>query len=246
MAEMTEKKGESPIIQVKNLYKVYQVGETKVFALNGVSFSLNKGEFCAVVGPSGSGKSTLLNMMAGLEKPSKGEIIIAGTHIEKMTEKQLVTFRRQNVGFIFQSYNLIKTMNAVENVAMPLTFRGVPKKIRTEKAKKYLKLVGLEKQMDHMANEMSGGQQQRVGIARALVVDPRIIFADEPTGNLDSKTTMDVLRLMRRIVKERKQTLIMVTHDNHLAGFADKQIHIVDGKILKIEEQHHEDEEELK
>ena len=246
MAEMTEKKGESPIIQVKNLYKVYQVGETKVFALNGVSFSLNKGEFCAVVGPSGSGKSTLLNMMAGLEKPSKGEIIIAGTHIEKMTEKQLVTFRRQNVGFIFQSYNLIKTINAVENVAMPLTFRGVPKKIRTEKAKKYLKLVGLEKQMDHMANEMSGGQQQRVGIARALVVDPRIIFADEPTGNLDSKTTMDVLRLMRRIVKERKQTLIMVTHDNHLAGFADKQIHIVDGKILKIEEQHHEDEEELK
>ena len=246
MAEMTEKKGESPIIQVKNLYKVYQVGETKVFALNGVSFSLNKGEFCAVVGPSGSGKSTLLNMMAGLEKPSKGEIIIAGTHIEKMTEKQLVTFRRQNVGFIFQSYNLIKTMNAVENVAMPLTFRGVPKKIRTEKAKKYLKLVGLEKQMDHMANEMSGGQQQRVGIARALVVDPRILFADEPTGNLDSKTTMDVLRLMRRIVKERKQTLIMVTHDNHLAGFADKQIHIVDGKILKIEEQHHEDEEELK
>ena len=217
-----------------------------MFALNGVSFSLNKGEFCAVVGPSGSGKSTLLNMMAGLEKPSKGEIIIAGTPIEKMTEKQLVTFRRQNVGFIFQSYNLIKTMNAVENVAMPLTFRGVPKKIRTEKAKKYLKLVGLEKQMDHMANEMSGGQQQRVGIARALVVDPRIIFADEPTGNLDSKTTMDVLRLMRRIVKERKQTLIMVTHDNHLAGFADKQIHIVDGKILKIEEQHHEDEEELK
>ena len=243
MTETTEKK-ESPIIQVKNLYKVYRVGETKVFALNGVSFSLNKGEFCAVVGPSGSGKSTLLNMMAGLEKPTKGEIIIAGTHIEKMTEKELVTFRRQNVGFIFQSYNLIKTMNAVENVAMPLSFRGVPKKIRVEKAKKYLKLVGLEKQMDHMANEMSGGQQQRVAIARALVMDPRIIFADEPTGNLDSKTTMDVLQLMRRIVRERKQTLIMVTRDNHLAGFADKQIHIVDGKILKIEEKQHEDEEE--
>ncbi len=246
MAEETVKKGESPIIQVKNLYKVYRVGESKVFALNGVSFSLNKGEFCAVVGPSGSGKSTLLNMMAGLEKPSRGEIVIAGTHIEKMTERQLVTFRRQNVGFIFQSYNLLKTMNAVENVALPLTFRGVPKKVRTEKAKKYLKLVGLEKQMNHMANEMSGGQQQRVGIARALVVDPRIIFADEPTGNLDSRTTMDVLKLMRRIVRERQQTLIMVTHDNHLASFADKQIHIVDGKILKIEEQYHEDEEELK
>ncbi len=246
MAEETVKKGEAPIIQVKNLYKVYRVGESKVFALNGVSFSLNKGEFCAVVGPSGSGKSTLLNMMAGLEKPSRGEIVIAGTHIEKMTERQLVTFRRQNVGFIFQSYNLLKTMNAVENVALPLTFRGVPKKVRTEKAKKYLKLVGLEKQMNHMANEMSGGQQQRVGIARALVVDPRIIFADEPTGNLDSRTTMDVLKLMRRIVRERQQTLIMVTHDNHLASFADKQIHIVDGKILKIEEQYHEDEEELK
>ena len=184
-------------------------------------------------------------MMAGLEKPSKGEIIIAGTHIERMTEKELVTFRRENVGFIFQSYNLLKTMNAVENVALPLSFRGIPKKIRLEKARKYLKLVGLEKQMNHMANEMSGGQQQRVGIARALVVNPRIIFADEPTGNLDSKTTKEVLKLMRRIVREQKQTLIMVTHDNYLAGFADKQIHIVDGKILKIEEQHHEDEEEL-
>ncbi len=245
MEEETEKKKESPIIQVRNLYKIYRVGETKVFALNGVDFSLQRGEFCAVVGPSGSGKSTLLNMMAGLEKPSKGEIIIAGTHIERMTEKELVTFRRENVGFIFQSYNLLKTMNAVENVALPLSFRGVPKKERLELARKYLKLVGLEKQMNHMANEMSGGQQQRVGIARALVVNPRIIFADEPTGNLDSRTTKDVLNLMRRIVRKRKQTLIMVTHDNYLAGFADKQIHIVDGKILKIEEQHHEDEEEL-
>ena len=245
ITETTEKKKEPPIIRVKNLYKVYRVGESKVFALNGVDFSLNRGEFCAVVGPSGSGKSTLLNMMAGLEKPSKGEIIIAGTHIERMTEKELVTFRRENVGFIFQSYNLLKTMNAVENVALPLSFRGIPKKIRLEKARKYLKLVGLEKQMNHMANEMSGGQQQRVGIARALVVNPRMIVADEPTGNLDSKTTKEVLKLMRRIVREQKQTLIMVTHDNYLAGFADKQIHIVDGKILKIEEQHHEDEEEL-
>ena len=134
MAENTEKRT-PPIIQVRNLYKVYRVGESKVFALNGVTFSLNRGEFCAVVGPSGSGKSTLLNMMAGLEKPSKGEIVIAGTHIERMTERELVTFRRENVGFIFQSYNLIKTMNAVENVAMPLTFRGVPKKIRMERAR---------------------------------------------------------------------------------------------------------------
>ncbi len=231
-----------PIIRVKNLYKIYRVGETKVYALGGVDFTMYKGEFCAIVGPSGSGKSTLLNMLAGLEKPSKGEIIIAGKHMEKMNENQLVGFRRENVGFIFQSYNLLQTLNAVENVALPLSFRGVPKKIRNEKAKKYLKLVGLEKQMKHMANEMSGGQQQRVGIARALVVKPKIIFADEPTGNLDSKTTMEVLALMRRIVREQNQTLVMVTHDNHLATYADRQFHIVDGRIFKIEEQHHREE----
>nr|WP_077610693.1 ABC transporter ATP-binding protein [Clostridium sp. Marseille-P2415] len=236
--------GKTPMIQVKNLYKVYKVGNTKVYALNGVDFTIYKGEFCAIVGPSGSGKSTLLNMMAGLEKPSKGEIVIAGKHIEKLSENQLVSFRRKHVGFIFQSYNLLKTMNAVENVALPMSFRGVPRKIRNEKAKEYVKLVGLEKQMKHMANEMSGGQQQRVGIARALAVDPQIIFADEPTGNLDSKTTKEILGLMQRIVKEQNQTLVMVTHDNYIAKFADRQFHIVDGKIFKIEEQHHEDTKE--
>lgn len=240
---MIDKK--TPMIQVKDLYKIYKVGTNKVYALNGVDFTMYKGEFCAIVGPSGSGKSTLLNMLAGLEKPSKGEIVIAGKHMEKMNENQLVSFRRQNVGFIFQSYNLIQTLNAMENVALPLSFRGIPKKVRNEKAKEYLKLVGLEKQMKHRANAMSGGQQQRVGIARALVVNPKIIFADEPTGNLDSKTTMEVLKLMRKIVREQNQTLVMVTHDNHLATFADRQFHIVDGKILKIEEQHHEEEEEI-
>ena len=184
---MEEKK--IPVIRVKNLYKIYQVGTNKVYALNGVDFTMYRGEFCAIVGPSGSGKSTLLNMLAGLEKPTKGEIIIAGKHMERMDENQLVQFRRENVGFIFQSYNLLKTLNAVENVALPLSFRGVPKKIRNARAEEYLKLVGLEKQMKHMANAMSGGQQQRVGIARALVVDPKIIFADEPTGNLDCPGT---------------------------------------------------------
>ena len=233
----------TPIIEVKDLYKIYKVGHTKVYALNGVDFTMYKGEFCAIVGPSGSGKSTLLNMLAGLEKPTKGEIVIAKTHIEKLTENQLVAFRRKHVGFIFQSYNLLQTMNAVENVALPLSFRGIPRKVRNEKAVKYLKLVGLEKQMKHMANEMSGGQQQRVGIARALAVDPQIIFADEPTGNLDSKTTMEVLKLMRKIVREQHQTLVMVTHDNHIASFADRQFHIVAGKILKIEERHHSEED---
>ena len=231
-----DQKEESAVIRVKDLYKIYRVGETKVRALNGVSFEIPKGEFVAIVGTSGSGKSTLLNMLAGLEKPTKGEILIGNVHIEKLTEKQLVAFRREKVGFIFQSYNLLGTMNAVENVALPLSFRGVPRGRRREMAEKYLKMVGLEKVGDHMPNQMSGGQQQRVGIARALVVHPEIIFADEPTGNLDSHTTMDVLKLMQRIVREQNQTLVMVTHDNHLAAYADRIFHIIDGKIVKIEE----------
>lgn len=233
----------TPMIRVKNLVKIYRVGTNKVYALDGVDFTMYQGEFCAIVGPSGSGKSTLLNMLAGLEKPSRGEIVIAGRHMERMNENQLVAFRRENVGFIFQSYNLLQTLNAVENVALPLSFRGIPRKVRNARAEKYLKLVGLEKQMRHMANAMSGGQQQRVGIARALVVKPKIIFADEPTGNLDSKTTMEVLELMRRIVREQHQTLVMVTHDNQIASYADRQFHIVDGKILKIEEREHYENE---
>lgn len=229
-------KKREPVIRVKNLYKIYRVGETKVKALNGVDFTMYRGEFCAIVGTSGSGKSTLLNMLAGLEKPTKGEIVIAGRHIETLTENQLVAFRREKIGFIFQSYNLLGTMNAVENVALPLSFQGMPRKKRLELAEKYLKLVGLEKVADHMPNQMSGGQQQRVGIARALVVHPQIIFADEPTGNLDSHTTMDVLKLMQKIVREQNQTLIMVTHDDHLATYADRIFHIIDGKIVKIEE----------
>ena len=174
-------------------------------------------------------------MLAGLEKPTKGEILIGNVHIEKLTEKQLVAFRREKVGFIFQSYNLLNTLNAIENVALPLAFRGVPKKERLKEAREYMELVGVGKQEKHMPNQMSGGQQQRVGIARALVVKPQIIFADEPTGNLDSKTTMEVLQLMQRIVKEQDQTLVMVTHDNNLASYADRRIRIVDGKIVNIE-----------
>ena len=231
----TEPETRQTVIRVRDLYKIYRVGENRVRALNGVSFELYKGEFVAVVGTSGSGKSTLLNMMAGLEKPTKGEILIGRTHIERLSEKQLVAFRRENVGFIFHSYNLLPTMNAVENVALPLSFRGVSRKERLKKALHYMKLVGVKDQAQHMPSQMSGGQQQRVGIARALVVDPKIIFADEPTGNLDSRTTMEVLRLMQRIVKERSQTLVMVTHDNNLASYADRRIRIVDGKIVGIE-----------
>ena len=231
---MEEKR--EPVIQVKNLYKIFKVGNTKVRALNGVDMTIYKGEFCAIVGTSGSGKSTMLNMLAGLEKPTKGEVIISGKHLERMDENQLVRFRRERVGFIFQSFNLLGTMNAIENVALPLTFRGMDKKTRETKAVKMLKLVGLPKHMKHRPNEMSGGQQQRVGVARALVLDPEIIFADEPTGNLYSNPSAEVLNLMRKVVQEQNQTMVMVTHDNHLAGFADRIFHIIDGKIVKVEE----------
>ena len=221
------------VIEVKNLYKLYRVGDEVVRALDGVDFNIYKGEFCAIVGTSGSGKSTLLNMLAGLEKPTKGEVIISGEHIEKKNEEELVKFRRDNVGFIFQSFHLLGTMNAVENVALPLSFRGVPKDVRLKKADKMLDLVNHKK---HMPNQMSGGQQQRVGVARALVVEPKIIFADEPTGNLDSHTSEEVMELMQQVVRQQKKTLVMVTHDNHLATYADRVFHIRDGKIIKIED----------
>ena len=225
-----------PVIRVKDLYKIYRIGETKVRALNGVSFTINRGDFCSIVGTSGSGKSTLLNMLAGLEKPTKGEIVIAGEHMERKTENQLVAFRREHIGFIFQSFNLMGTMNAIENVALPLTFQGMDRKSRIRKAEEMLELVGLEKHKKHRPNQMSGGQQQRVGVARALVVEPEIIFADEPTGNLDSNTSVEVMNLMKKLVREKQQTLVMVTHDNYLAGFADLVLRIRDGKIIEIED----------
>jgi putative ABC transport system ATP-binding protein len=173
-------------------------------------------------------------MLAGLEKPTKGEIVIAGEHMEKKNENQLVKFRREHIGFIFQSFNLMGTMTALENVALPLTFQGVPKRERMKRAKKMIHLVGLDKYQNHRPNQMSGGQQQRVGVARALVVRPEIIFADEPTGNLDSITSREIMNLMQSVVREHNQTLIMVTHDNTLASFADKIIRIMDGKIVDM------------
>ena len=235
-------KKEEPVIRVKDLYKIYRVGEEKVRALNGVSFTINRGDFCAIVGTSGSGKSTLLNMLAGLERPTKGEIVIAGEHMETKKENELVAFRREHIGFIFQSFNLMGTMNAIENVALPLTFQGVDRKTRDAKAEEMLELVSLNKHKLHKPNQMSGGQQQRVGVARALVVDPEIIFADEPTGNLDSNTSVEVMNLMKKVVREKNQTLVMVTHDNYLAGFADLIIRIVDGKIVDTVDQREQNE----
>ena len=223
-------------IIVKDLYKFYRVGDSVVRALDGVSFEVSEGEFCAIVGTSGSGKSTLLNMLAGLEKPTRGQVVIGGNHIEKLNENELVKFRRDNVGFVFQSFHLLGTMNALENVALPLTFRGESLKSRMKKADEMLRLVGLTKHRKHLPRQMSGGQQQWVGVARALVADPRILYCDEPTGNLDSHTSEDVMRLMQRVVREQNRTMVMVTHDDHLAQYADRIFHIIDGKIVKIED----------
>ena len=220
-----------PIIQVRRLYKVYPIGESKVFALNGVDLTIREGEFCSIVGTSGSGKSTLLNMLAGLEKPTKGEVIIEGHHIERMTENELVSFRRDHVGFIFQSFNLLGTMDAVENVALPLTFRGENKAKRMKAAEEMLKLVGLTKQMHHKPTQMSGGQQQRVAIARAIAQAPPVILADEPTGNLDSGSTKEIMGILKELHKEGR-TVILITHDNEIAARAKRIIRIMDGKIV--------------
>jgi len=223
-------------LKINDLRKVYRIGAEKVIALNKVSLNIYQGEVCCILGPSGSGKSTLLNMMAGLEKPTKGKILVKGNDITRMSEKQLAKLRQSHVGFIFQSYNLLSSLTAVENVSLPLMFRNVPKHKREIEAMHMLKAVGLKKYVLHKPTQMSGGQQQRVGIARAFMGSPAIIFADEPTGNLDSKTSTEVMGIMLDMVREKNQTLIIVTHDHEVAQFADKVVYILDGDIEKIEE----------
>lgn len=220
------------ILRVKNLRKVYSVEDEKVVALGNISLEIEKGEICCILGTSGSGKSTLLNIMAGLEKPTRGKVVIAGGEITAMSEKQLAVFRRQNIGFIFQSYNLMPQDTALENVAMPLVFKGVPRKEREEKAKRMLARVGLKGRMKHRPSQMSGGQQQRVGIARAFIAQPPVVFADEPTGNLDSHTTTEVMEMIVRMARRHNETLIIVTHDGDIARYADRIIRLVDGAIV--------------
>ncbi|MDO4541965.1 MAG: ABC transporter ATP-binding protein [Bacillota bacterium] len=219
------------LISVKKLKKIYKVGEEKVRALDGIDLDIERGEICCILGTSGSGKSTLLNMLAGLEAPTKGEIRIGKVRIDKMSEGRLTDFRRRHVGFVFQSYNLMNALPAWANVAMPLEFRGVDKKTREKAAKDMLKAVDLANRVNHTPGEMSGGQQQRVGIARAFVHHPQLVFADEPTGNLDSKTTIEVMKLMVSMARQHEQTLIIVTHDPEIAEYADRVIHLIDGKI---------------
>jgi putative ABC transport system ATP-binding protein len=231
---MNDKLAEN-IIEVKNVKKIYRMGTERICAVDDVSFSIRKGEFCCLYGASGSGKSTLLNLMAGIEKLSSGQILIKGKSVHKMGEKSLAKFRQDSLGFVFQSYNLMNSMTALENVELPLVFKRILAKRRKKMAKDMLVKVGLGPRLKHKPKEMSGGQQQRVGIARAFVSNPEIVFADEPTGNLDSKTSKEVMDLIKGMAKANHQTIVMVTHDRRLAEYADRIIHIFDGKIEEIE-----------
>lgn len=224
------------LIEAKDVVKRYKVGSDTITALNHVSLTIDQGEFVAILGTSGCGKSTLLNMLSGLERPTSGDIIVNGVRINKVSEKNMSKFRSKQMGFIFQQYHLVPSLTALENVMLPLTIQGIPKKTRIARAKKMLKQFGLEQRMDNKPSQMSGGQQQRVSIARALVADPKLIFADEPTGNLDSKTTIEILEYLQHIVAEDHKTLIMVSHDLEVAMYADRIVHMLDGKVLSIED----------
>lgn len=224
------------LISIKNVRKIYTMGDEKIMALDDISLDIYKGEIVCFLGKSGSGKSTFLNMVAGLEKPTKGSITIGGVPLHKLDEDQVTLFRQKNIGFIFQAYNLLPMLTTFENVVYPLLLRGMPKKEREDRAKKAIAEVGLEGYENRKPNQMSGGQQQRVGIARALVVNPKIIFADEPTGNLDTRTTDIVMNIILERARSNNQTLIIVTHDNSIADYADKVVTIQDGNILKIEQ----------
>ena len=226
---------EENIIRIRDVKKIYQMGSESIRASDGVSLNIRQGEVCCLFGKSGSGKSTLLNLIAGLEKPTEGKILFHKKHIERMDEDQLANFRRQYVGFVFQSYNLLPTLTALENVTLPLIFKGVPVKERNERAMEMLKAVGLEERAKHKPFEMSGGQQQRVSIARAFVNEPPVVFADEPTGNLDTKTTYEMMDLITGMAKKNNQTLVIVTHDLELAEYADRIVVLQDGKIEKIQ-----------
>lgn len=225
-------KKKSPLIRVRNLRKEYVAGEDVVVALKNINFDVMPGEICCIFGTSGSGKSTLLNQLAGLESPTSGEVLIGNIPVSRLSENDLAIFRQRYLGFIFQSYNLMSTMTALENTALPLMFKGIDKKTREQSAKAILKTVGLEHRLNHYPSQMSGGQQQRVGIARAFITKPKIVFADEPTGNLDTKTTIEVMEMIKDFAHKYNQTIILVTHEPELAEYATRVITLADGEII--------------
>jgi len=224
------------LLEAHDIKKAYRMGKLLVPALRGVSFEAKEGEFLTIFGPSGSGKSTLLHLIGGLDRPDEGEIIIDGFNILEMSGDKLAELRLTKIGFVFQFFNLLPRLTALRNVELPLTIAGVPEKEAMERAKEMLTLVGLETRMNHKPTELSGGEQQRVAIARALINNPKIVLADEPTGNLDTKTGWEIVQLMKKLNEEKGQTFIVVTHDPHIAETADRIIHIKDGLIEAIKE----------
>ena len=225
----------APVIQLQDVRKEYVVGDSHIHALDGVSLTVSPGEFVCISGRSGSGKSTMLNMLAGLEKPTSGEIVILDKHIENMSEGARIRFRRQYIGFVFQSYNLMPQYTAVENVELPLMLRGIGKRERRKQALAVMEQVGIVSYAEHKPSELSGGQQQRVGIARALITKPPIVFADELTGNLDTKTSAEIMDLLTGLFRSSGTTFMLVSHDPDMSRYTDRTIHLLDGKIISEE-----------
>jgi len=229
----TSSRTKKTLIDLTDVWRIYKMGKEEVAALRGLNLKVTKGEFLAIMGPSGSGKSTAVNMVGCLDIPTKGSILLEGKDISKMSESDLAQIRGKKIGFIFQSFNLIPTLSAMENVMLPMTFQNMPIEQRRERALKLLEMVDLGRRRRHRPNEMSGGQQQRVAIARSLANDPDIILADEPTGNLDSSMGNTVMTFLKKLHKEQGKTIIMVTHDDDLAQYADRIAYLRDGTIVK-------------
>lgn len=220
------------LIDVRNVYKIYNPGENQVNALDGVSLTIDEGEFVAIIGQSGSGKSTLMNMLGLLDTPTEGEYYINGKLIDELTDDQMSVIRNEEIGFIFQGFNLITSLTAIENVELPLLYRGMKKEERRAISERALEQVGLKDRMNHLPSEMSGGQQQRVAVARAIAAQPPVILADEPTGNLDTRSTKDVMKILHNL-KDDGRTVIVITHDNEIAEEAERVVRIRDGKIVE-------------
>ncbi len=221
------------IIRLEDVWKVYKMGNVEVAALRGMNFKVKEGEFVAIMGPSGSGKSTAVNMVGSLDVPTRGKVFLENKDISKMNESKLAQLRGKKIGFIFQQFNLISTLTAKENIMLPMVFQGIPASKRRKRAEHLLKMMDLGDRMDHRPTELSGGQQQRVAIARSLANNPEVVIADEPTGNLDSKTGKSVIHLLKQLHKKEGKTIIMVTHDKYVANFAQRVEHLKDGIILK-------------
>ena len=230
---------EQPIIEVKNIRKEYPLEDETVVALKRINLNIYRGEICCIFGTSGSGKSTLLNQLAGMEKPTRGCVYIGGVPISRLPEEELAAFRQRHIGFVFQAYNLLPNLTATENVALPLMFRGMPQEQREAIARKMLCRVGLAHRLDHFPSQMSGGQQQRAGIARAFITRPDIVFADEPTGNLDSATTAEIMEMICGFARKFRQTIILVTHDPEMAAYADRVVKLIGGEIVSDERTPH-------